>query len=126
LAAVLSRLRLDWARTWLRAKRSQPRHRGIGTVRVAGPSMVPTLRPGDHCLVRWGVPARAGDLVIAQHPGRPGLLLVKRAVQRRPDGWWLRSDNRYAGGDSTDFGAIPETLVRGRVVLRYWPLLGRR
>jgi SOS-response transcriptional repressor LexA len=87
--------------------------------RVEGPSMLPTLRPGDRILVREG-PVRAGDLVVAR---RDGVLLVKRAVFREDGGWWLESDNQRAPGrrDSWDFGAVPDRDVLGRVVLRYWP-----
>ena len=60
--------------------------------------------------------------MIARHPGRPGLLLVKRAARRQARGWWLESDNPGAGAvDSRAFGAVPPELIEGRVVLRYWP-----
>ena len=50
-------------------------------------------------------------------------LIVKRAARREDDGWWLESDNQRAAGrqDSWDFGAVPEDLIVGRVVMRYWP-----
>ena len=96
--------------------------RRLGTVRVAGPSMVPALRPGDRCLVRWGGPVRQGQLVVARHPARSDLLIVKRAARREAQGWWLASDNPYAGGDSETFGVLPDRQVLGRVLLRYWPL----
>jgi len=83
--------------------------------------MVPALRPGDQCLVRWGARAQSGRLVVAEHPQRAGVLIVKRAVRRERGGWWLASDNPYAGGDSKTFGVVPEELVLGRVLLRYWP-----
>ena len=72
-------------------------------VAVAERSMEPVLRPGDWLLVRRRLRAgrplriRTGQLVIARHPGRPGLLLVKRAGRREPAGWWLQSDNPGAG-----------------------------
>jgi hypothetical protein len=64
-----------------------------------------------------------GDLVVAFHPERAGLLTVKRAGHRAEGGWWLESDNQRAPGrqDSWDFGAVPDRLVVGRVVARYWP-----
>ncbi len=88
-------------------------------VRVEGLSMTPTLRPGDRLLVRLG-PVRLGDLVVAEHGET---MIVKRAVLRQDDGWWLESDNQRAPGrrDSWDFGAVPDARVFGRVVLRYWP-----
>jgi nickel-type superoxide dismutase maturation protease len=92
------------------------------TVEVTGESMLPALRPGDWLLVRSGVRIVPGDVVVARHPDRD-LLIVKRAAHRDADGWWLESDNQRAAGrqDSWDFGAVPESLIVGRVVLRYWP-----
>ena len=64
-------------------------------VAVAERSMEPALRPGDWLLVRRGLRAgrppriRPGQVVIARHPGRPDLLLVKRvARQHRAAGGW--------------------------------------
>jgi nickel-type superoxide dismutase maturation protease len=90
---------------------------------VTGDSMLPALRPGDWLLVRTGARVRAGDVAVARHPDRDGLLIVKRVGHRAEDGWWLESDNQGAAGrqDSWDFGAVPDRLVVGRVVARYWP-----
>jgi nickel-type superoxide dismutase maturation protease len=97
-------------------------------VAVAERSMDPALRPGDWLLVRRGARPgrpprlRPGQIVIARHPGEPGLLLVKRAARRERGGWWLESDNPGAGAvDSRRFGAVPASLIEGRVLLRYWP-----
>jgi nickel-type superoxide dismutase maturation protease len=91
--------------------------------------MEPALRPGDWLLVRRSLRAghqvavRPGQLVIARHPGRQGMLLVKRAARREPDGWWLESDNPGAGAvDSRSFGPVPGELIEGRVLMRYWPV----
>ncbi|MCX4964764.1 nickel-type superoxide dismutase maturation protease [Streptomyces sp. NBC_00654] len=91
-------------------------------VEVTGPSMVPTLYHGDLLLVRYGAPVRPGDVVILRHPFQQDLLVVKRAVERRAGGWWVRGDNTFAGGDSTDYGTVPEELVLARVQVRYRPL----
>jgi nickel-type superoxide dismutase maturation protease len=97
-------------------------------VAVAERSMEPALRPGDWLLVRRRMRARQplrirpGQIVIARHPGQPGLLLVKRAARREQGGWWLESDNPGASAvDSRSFGAVPPDLIEGRVVLRYGP-----
>ena len=94
--------------------------------------MEPALRPGDWLLVRRsmrpGRPPRIrpGQLVIARHPGRPDLLLVKRAARREHGGWWLESDNPGAGAvDSRELGAVDAALIEGRVMMRYWPVRGR-
>ncbi|MFC4588148.1 nickel-type superoxide dismutase maturation protease [Sphaerisporangium corydalis] len=93
-------------------------------VRVEGESMLPVLRPGDRLVVRRGAAVRPGHLVVARLPGEPDRMIVKRVAWRDGDGWWLESENQRASGrkDSWDFGALPPSLLVGRVVLRYWPL----
>lgn len=93
----------------------------LGVVDVDGPSMVPTLRHGDQLLVRYGAALRPGAVVLARHPLRQNLLVVKRAVERREGGWWLLSDNSFVESDSRDFGPVPDELVLGRVLLRLRP-----
>ena len=95
-------------------------HWPIGRVKVAERSMEPALRPGDWLLVRRTRRIRPGQVVLARHPGRPELLLVKRAARRVDGGWWLESDNPGAGAvDSRRFGAVPGDLIQGRVLARY-------
>ncbi|MDV9171283.1 nickel-type superoxide dismutase maturation protease [Streptomyces sp. W16] len=94
----------------------------FGTAEVTGPSMVPTLVHGDLLVVQYGARIRPGDIVVLRHPFQQDLLVVKRAVERRDGGWWVLGDNAFAGGDSTDYGAVPEDLVLGRVRFRYRPL----
>jgi nickel-type superoxide dismutase maturation protease len=88
--------------------------------------MQPALQPGDWLLVlrpvRAGQPPRIrpGQIVIARHPGRAGLLLVKRATRHDGAGWWLESDNPGAGAvDSRVFGVVAQDLIEGRVLLCY-------
>jgi len=96
-------------------------------VAVAERSMEPALRPGDWLLVRRGLRPgrppriRPGRLVIARHPDRPDLLLVKRVTRREQRGWWLESDNPGAGAvDSRHFGPVGPGQIEGRVLIRYW------
>jgi nickel-type superoxide dismutase maturation protease len=93
----------------------------FGVAEVTGPSMVPTLRHGDLLLVRYGASVRVGDVVVLRHPFQQDLLVVKRAVERRDGGWWVLGDNPYAGGDSTDYGVVPDELILGRARFRYRP-----
>ncbi len=93
----------------------------FGVLVVDGPSMVPTLTHGDRLLCHYGARVRPGSVVVAQHPLRQDLLVVKRAVERRADGWWLLSDNSQVESDSRDYGAVPDDLILGRVLLRYSP-----
>ena len=109
----------------------------LGIAKASGASMVPTLYDGDVVLVRYGARIHPGDLVLAADPRRPGgtaeadgpsgsgLILVKRATRRQDGGWWLLADNPFAPGDSRQFGAVPERLVLGRVVVRLRPLFRR-
>jgi nickel-type superoxide dismutase maturation protease len=91
-------------------------------VKVAERSMEPALRPGDWLLVRRTRRIRPGQIVLARHPARPDLLIVKRAARRVDGGWWLESDNLDAGGatDSRRFGPVAEALIEGRLLARYW------
>jgi nickel-type superoxide dismutase maturation protease len=101
-------------------------HWPLWRVAVAERSMEPALRPGDWLLVWRGIRPgrplriRPGQVVIAQHPSRADLLIVKRAVAQHPDGWWLASDNAAAAAvDSRSFGHVPVSLIRGRMLLCY-------
>jgi SOS-response transcriptional repressor LexA len=86
--------------------------------------MEPTLRDGDHLLVRWGGRPAAGRLVVVRWPDRP--TSVKRAVLRDAEGWWVERDNPAEGVDSWQAGPVPETDVLGTVVARLWPVRRRR
>ena len=95
-------------------------------VAVAERSMEPALHPGDWLLVRRTIApgrplrVRPGQVVVACHPERPDLLIVKRAARREAGGWWLASDNPAAGAvDSGAFGVVPARMIEGRVLLRY-------
>nr|BFD82742.1 nickel-type superoxide dismutase maturation protease [Streptomyces sp. Xyl84] len=93
----------------------------LGLAEVTGPSMVPTLHHGDRLVVQYGARVRPGDVIVLRHPFQQDLLVVKRAVERREGGWWVLGDNAYAGGDSTDYGTVPEELVLAKVWLRLRP-----
>jgi nickel-type superoxide dismutase maturation protease len=84
--------------------------------------MEPTLRNGDWWIARRGGRVRMGDVVLVAHPERPGLRVVKRAVRRSEDGWWVEGDNPTASEDSRTFGPVAEDLVVARLLLRYRPL----
>lgn len=103
--------------------RPRPAWRRLGTARVAGRSMAPTLLDGDRLLLRYGAAPRAGRLVVVRLPGRG--LSVKRAAFAVPEGWWVERDNPAEGVDSWLVGAIAPGDVVALVLCRYWPRPGR-
>ena len=100
-------------------------------VEVSGSSMRPTLEPGDWALATVPGRVRPGDVVVIEHPERPGFEMVKRVVhtsnERAPDGTllvehlWVEGDDPASSTDSRAFGAVPSGRVRGRVRLVWWP-----
>src|SRR5690348_7759079 len=85
--------------------------------RVSGPSMVPTLRHGDLVVADRRRAVTAGSVVLARFRALPDRVVVKRAARLAGDGWWLASDNRFAGGDSSAHGAA-DVIATVRWVLR--------
>ena len=105
-------------------------------VTIEGPSMAPTLLPGDWALVVTPRTYDRGDVVVVEHPGRPGYELVKRltavpgdAVEERllaDDEHWVESDYPQASTDSRHFGPVTRDELKAKVVLVYWPRDRRR
>jgi nickel-type superoxide dismutase maturation protease len=105
-------------------------------VAIEGGSMAPTLAPGDFALA---VPLRhpeVGDVVVVEHPHRPGYEMVKRIAaapgQRvsertlEPGEWWVEGDFADASTDSRTFGPVSREALKAKVVLIYWPRDRRR
>jgi nickel-type superoxide dismutase maturation protease len=100
-------------------------------VEVAGTSMRPTLEPGDWAFAIRVRRLRRGDVVVVEHPERPGFELVKRVVHVTgdvtPDGFelvdeiWVEGDEPEASSDSRRFGPLPIERVRARVRWVWWP-----
>jgi len=96
--------------------------------------MAPTLLPGDWVIVVTPSTYRRGDVVVVEHPGRPGYEMVKRLIaipgdevgERRlaPDEFWIEGDGP-ASTDSRHFGPVSRDALRARAELIYWPP-GRR
>jgi DNA-3-methyladenine glycosylase II len=72
--------------------------------RVAGHSMVPTLRPGQEVVAVDTRRPTVGNLVVFEHPERPGFWLIKRLVD--DSGWVLSDDPDHGDSDSRTLGAI--------------------
>jgi len=101
-------------------------------VEIRGDSMSPTLRSGDWAVAtRVGAPRR-GQILVLEHPDRPGFEVVKRVVgvqgDLAPDGrpigadrFWVEGDDPARSTDSRHFGPVARDAIRGRVWVVYWP-----
>jgi len=93
--------------------------------------MRPALEPGDWAIAIAPARVRRGDIVVVEHPERPGLEIVKRVVNVSgdvaPDGFplvdqvWIEGDEPESSTDSRQFGSVAIDRVRGRVRLVWWP-----
>jgi signal peptidase I len=107
-------------------------------VQIEGGSMAPTLAPGDWALVIAPPRFGRGDVVVVEHPGRPGYEMVKRLVgvpgDRVSGGtrtlgsseYWVEGDFAAASTDSRQFGSVTADELKAKVVLIYWPKDRRR
>lgn len=96
-------------------------------LQVVGYSMAPLLMPGEEVLVnphayRCCFP-QAGDLVVARHPHRPQLRLIKSVVYgvgfQGGGGYFLAGLNPEASTDSRSFGLVPQVHLLAQVVCRF-------
>jgi len=106
---------------------------------VRGPSMYPTLRPGDRVLFgRFAFKLddpQTGDIVLARHPSRPRVLFIKRiassdsnslGVRFQPDtreggDYHLLGDNPDVSTDSRALGPFRREDILAKAWLIYWP-----
>jgi nickel-type superoxide dismutase maturation protease len=106
-------------------------------VEVEGASMVPTLLPGDWALAVEARTVKRGDVVVVEHPGRPGYEMVKRLTALPgdrprdhrtlgPDEWWVEGDRPDGSTDSRHFGPVRREQITAKVLLVYWPNDRRR
>lgn len=103
--------------------------------RVTGTSMLPLLKPGEEVLMaprRYGVRSplsigaqpppypQPGEIVVALHPEKPALKLIKWVVWVEADGrCYLKGLNMEASTDSRSFGLVASSYLLGRVVCRF-------
>ncbi len=96
---------------------------------IEGNSMEPTYSAGDWLMGRWANytlaglnRVKAGDVVVIERDEQPGIFYVKRISETRASGGhkptiYLLSDNA-AGTDSRQWGWLPVTSVRAKIVFR--------
>lgn len=84
---------------------------------VAQRSMLPNLSPGQEVVATDSRPAQVGDVVVFEHPGRPGFWMIKRMTEPTltidDDQAWVLSDNpAETRADSRTLGALPKAALR--------------
>ncbi len=86
--------------------------------------MFPLLKPGEEILVdtrayHHRLP-QIGDLVVAKHPDRQDLKLVKRVAFVNENGdCFLVGENRAESSDSRSFGFVSSQQIVGRVTSKF-------
>lgn len=93
--------------------------------------MAPTLAPGDWALIVTPRRYARGDIVVVEHPDRPGYEMVKRLLGLPGDRvgsrllgeneFWVEGDFAQASTDSREFGPVRSRDLKARLVLTYWP-----
>jgi type IV secretory pathway protease TraF len=92
--------------------------------------MAPSLLPGDRVIVVTPGSYRRGDVVVVEHPGRPGYEMIKRLAAvpgdmiggriLAPDEYWVEGDGP-ASTDSRHFGPVTRAELKARAEVVYQP-----
>ena len=81
--------------------------------------MLPALRSGEQVIVKKSAKIKAGDIVIAQHPYKRSVEMIKRIEKIESDGkFFLIGDNADESTDSRAFGAVSIECIKGKVISR--------
>ena len=91
-------------------------------VEIRGPSMEPTLLPGDRLVTvpahpRW---LRAGQVVVLEDPDDASHRVIKRVVEVAGDHIEVRGDQPLRSTDGRRWGPVPSRAVR-RIAVTRWP-----
>jgi nickel-type superoxide dismutase maturation protease len=86
---------------------------------IEGESMYPALNAGERVLIKPRAEIRVGDIVLANHPFKSNVSIIKRVAQILDDGrFFLIGDNALESTDSRSFGALRPDDVLGRATCR--------
>ena len=86
---------------------------------VEGDSMVPALKDGDYVMIDSYAELNIGDIVLAQHPFKQSVKIIKRIKEISPEGrYFLVGDNPSESSDSRAFGALSAKDILGKAVCR--------
>ncbi len=88
-------------------------------VLVEGDSMLPNLENGDGILINSDEKIAVGDIVLAKHPFKKSVIILKRLSEIDENGnYFLVGDNLSESTDSRTFGAISAKHILGKAVCR--------
>ena len=86
---------------------------------IEGNSMAPTLLDGHSVLIDPRARIEAGDIVLARHPYKQSVKILKRIDKINTDGSYeLAGDNEAESTDSRTFGPILSKDILGKAVCR--------
>jgi nickel-type superoxide dismutase maturation protease len=86
---------------------------------VEGDSMLPNLKNGDGVLINPDEKVSVGDIVLAKHPFKKSVIILKRLSEIDENGnYFLVGDNPSESTDSRTFGAISAKHILGKAVCR--------
>ncbi len=87
--------------------------------RVENNSMLPALRSGEQVIVKKSAKINVGDIVIAKHPFKKSVEIIKRIKEIDKNGkYFLVGDNSDESTDSRTFGAVSIECIKGKVISR--------
>jgi nickel-type superoxide dismutase maturation protease len=90
--------------------------------RIEGDSMLPVLKDGDLVLINPQAELAIGDIVLAQHPFKQSVKIIKRIAEILPgERYILLGDNLAESADSRQFGAIAAKDILGKAEARIKP-----
>ncbi|CAN5292695.1 nickel-type superoxide dismutase maturation protease [soil metagenome] len=86
---------------------------------IEGDSMFPALKNGDLILINPYDDLEIGDIVLARHPFKQSVKIIKRIAEILPEEKYiLLGDNLPESTDSRSFGAIQAKDILGKAVCR--------
>lgn len=82
--------------------------------------MAPALKSGDVVLIDPKAKGSVGDIVVAHHPYKKSIRLMKRVEMIDESGrYTLKGDNPESSTDSRTFGSVAASDITGKVVCKY-------
>jgi nickel-type superoxide dismutase maturation protease len=86
--------------------------------RIEGDSMLPTLQHGEQVLIQQTETYQINDIVVAQHPYKTSVILIKRISEINKKGFYLLGDNLSDSTDSRSLGFFQLNDLLGKVVCK--------